>query len=401
VSGATTEREPPSQPAGGFRPPPYPYARLEELRAEAAKLEGGAVDLSVGNPSDPPSPAVLSALAAPEGRDDAALRSYPPSAGSALARRAAANWARQCFGVELNAGQVALCIGTKELVAGLPGWLHLRDPSRDTVLYPELAYPTYAMGAVLAGLRAVPVPLGEGFRLRLDEGAISPADAKRALVLWVNSPGNPAGQLEDLAAAAAWGRQHGVLVASDECYAPFTWDGPPRSILQHRDECGGLSGVLAVHSLSKRSNLAGLRFGWYSGDPSVVSFLREVRQHAGLMVPGPAQRAGVAALEDEAHAALQRERYRERLARLRELLELAGTEAPMPGGGIYLWAPAPGGDAWSFAARLAQEAGLIVSPGEFYGKPGAGYVRVAAVAPLERLELVASRLARASLKKAT
>jgi aspartate/methionine/tyrosine aminotransferase len=153
-----------------------------------------------------------------------------------------------------------------------------------------------------------------------------------------------------------------------------------------------MDGALAVHSLSKRSNLAGLRFGWYTGDAEVVGFVRDVRQHAGFMVPGPAQLAGTAALADQAHADAQRQRYHERLVRLREVLAAVGVEAAMPEGGIYLWAPAPDGDAWALAARLAAEAGLVVSPGEFYGPAGAGHIRVAAVAPMERIELVASRL---------
>ncbi len=296
------------------------------------------------------------------------------------------------LGVSVDPGGLALCIGTKELVAGLPAWLHLRDPSRDTVLYPALSYPTYEMGALLGGLRAVPVPVDEHFRLRLTPDAVSDADAERALVLWANSPGNPAGALDDLAAAAAWGRERGLLVASDECYAELTWHGPPRTVLGHGGGADGFDGVLAVHSLSKRSNLAGLRFGWYAGDPDVVRFLREVRQHAGFMVPGAAQRAGAAALADQDHADAQRETYRWRLARLRQVMAAAGVDAPMPEGGIYLWAPAPDGDAWGLTARLAQQGGVIVSPGEFYGAAGAGYVRVAAVAPNERLELVARRL---------
>ena len=374
----------------GFRPPPYPYERLKPLRAQAALLDGGAVDLSVGSPCDPPSPAVLEALAAAD--EGGATRGYPSSAGSPAARRAVAGWMAARLGAEVDAEQVALCIGTKELVAGLPAWLHLRDPVRDTVLYPELAYPTYAMGALLAGLRAVPVPVDDHFRLRLSPGAVSTEDAARALVLWVNSPGNPAGQVDDLGAAAAWGRRHGVLVASDECYAEHTWNGPPRTVLGHGGGDDGTGGVLAVHSLSKRSNLAGLRFGWYAGDPEVVEFLREVRQHAGFMVPGGAQRAGTAALADQAHADAQRERYRERLHRLRDILAAVGVPAPMPEGGIYLWAPAPDGDAWGLAGTLAATAGMIVSPGEFYGPAGAGYVRVAAVAPMDQLDLVASRV---------
>jgi succinyldiaminopimelate transaminase len=374
----------------GFRPPPYPYERLDALRARAAALPGGAVDLSVGSPCDPPSPAVLDALAAAD--EGGATRGYPSSAGSLAARRAIVDWMAGRLGVDVDPGQVALCIGTKELVAGLPAWLHLRDPWRDTVLYPELAYPTYAMGALLAGLRPVPVPVDGHFRMKLGPDGVTEEDAARALVVWVDSPGNPAGQLEDLAAAAAWGHRHGVLVASDECYAELTWKGEPQTVLAHGSGVTGTEGVLAVHSLSKRSNLAGLRFGWYAGDPEIVSYLRDVRQHAGFMVPGAVQRAGIAALADQGHADAQAVLYRQRLAFLRHILARAGVEAPLPDGGLYLWAPAPDGDAWALAARLAEEAGMIVAPGEFYGPAGAGYVRVAAVAPMGRLELVASRL---------
>jgi succinyldiaminopimelate transaminase len=374
----------------GFRPPPYPYERLGSIRATAAALPGGMVDLSVGSPCDPPSPAVLAALASPDERG--ATRGYPSSAGFPAARQAAADWMARRLGASVDPSSVALCIGTKEFVGNLPGWLHLRDPSRDTVLYPELSYPTYEMGALLAGLRAVRVPVDDEFRLRLSPDAISEEDAARALVLWVNSPGNPAGQLDDLAAAADWGRQRGILVASDECYAEFTWKGSPRTVLGHGGGANGVDGVLAVHSLSKRSNLAGLRFGWYTGDPEIVTFLRDVRQHGGFMVPGAVQLAGVAALADQGHADIQRRRYSERLGRLQEILAAVGVKAPLPEGGIYLWADAADGDAWALAARLAAETGLVVSPGEFYGPAGAGYVRVAAVAPTDRIELVASRV---------
>lgn len=372
--------------ARGFTLPTYPYERLAPLRATAASLPGGAVDLSVGNPCDPPSLAVVQALSVD---DDAMLRSYPSSFGSPAVRRAIADWTAKRFGLSLEPEQVAVCIGTKELVAGLPGWLHLRDPSRDTVLFPALAYPTYEMGALLASLRPVAVPVDGRSRLCLD--AVSEQDASRALLLWVDSPGNPAGQIEDLQAAAAWARARGVLVASDECYAELTWQGPPRTVLST-----GLDGALAVSSLSKRSNLAGLRFGWYAGDPDVVKFVREVRQHAGFMVPGPVQRAAMAALADQAHANGQRETYRQRLLRLQEIMAMVGVAAPMPEGGIYLWARAPGGDAWALTERLAHQGGMVVSPGEFYGAAGADHVRVAAVAPLERLDLVAERLAMAA-----
>jgi aspartate/methionine/tyrosine aminotransferase len=289
---------------------------------------------------------------------------------------------------------VAACVGTKELVASVPHVLGLREPDRDTVLYPAVSYPTYAMGAELAGCRPVAVPPAPGRAGGLDLDAIAPDDAARALVLWSNSPSNPTGALGDLGAEAAWGRAHGVPVFSDECYAEFTWDGPPRSVLEH-----GLDGVVAVHSLSKRSNLAGVRVGFYAGDAELVEFLRAVRQHAGLMVPGPAQAAGVAALADDEHVEVQRARYRERLAYLAGVLGEYGCPVAFPEGGFYLWVPVPASrwpDGWAMAEALATDGGLLVSPGDLYGEGVAGHVRVAVVQPMERLALVGERLGRVS-----
>jgi aspartate/methionine/tyrosine aminotransferase len=274
--------------------------------------------------------------------------------------------------------ELAAVVGSKEFVASTPRYLKLRDPSRDTVLYPAISYPTYAMGATLAGCRAVP------YRTLED---IDRADAARALCVWVNSPANPTGELHDMAAAAAWGRGHGVPVLSDECYAEFSWAGPPTTILRE-----GTAGVLAVHSLSKRDNFAGARIGFFAGDRELVGFLREVRKHAGLMPPGPVQAAAVLALGDDAHVEAQRERYRRRLARLRQLLAACGYPAQLPAGAFYLWAPAPDGDAWAAARDLARRAGIVVSPGEFYGPDSTGWFRVAAVQPDERVELAASRV---------
>jgi aspartate/methionine/tyrosine aminotransferase len=205
-------------------------------------------------------------------------------------------------------------------------------------------------------------------------------------LLWVNSPSNPTGALDDLDAAAAWGRNHGVPVFSDECYVEFTWDGPPRTILET-----GSDGVVAVHSLSKRSNLAGLRVGFYAGDAELVHYLQEVRKHVGMMVPGPAQAAGVAALDDDAHVEIQRQRYRSRLELLADVLaDWSGTPVPLPGGAFYLWIPAD--DGWAYTERLARLGGALVSPGEFYGDGGKPFVRVAVVQPDDRIELVADRL---------
>ncbi|MCU0310055.1 MAG: aminotransferase class I/II-fold pyridoxal phosphate-dependent enzyme [Acidimicrobiales bacterium] len=364
----------------GFVPPPYPYDRLADVVPLAEAHEGGVVDLSIGTPCDPPPQLVLDALAR-----SGAERGYPPSVGSPAYREAAAGWLERRLGVTVAPSDLAACIGTKELVAGVPHWLRLRDPSRDTVLYPAVSYPTYAMGATLAGARAVPVGVRPDGALDLD--AVDPTDADRAICLWVNTPANPTGALGDLAAEAAWGRRHDVPVFSDECYVEFTWSGRRRTILEH-----GPDGVVAVHSLSKRSNLAGARAGFYAGDGDLVHYLSEVRKHAGFMVPGPVQAAAVAAWDDDRHVDEQCDRYRRRLEEMARVLTDAGVPAGMPDGAFYLWVAAPDGDAWALTRRLARDGGVLVSPGEFYGPGGAAFVRVAVVQPDDRIALVARRL---------
>lgn len=377
----------------GFAPPAYPYDRLAALQRRAEERFGtgtgtidamGIVDCSIGTPCDPPPPSVLAAMAASN-----AERGYPASAGSDAYRRAASGWLARRFDVTIDPDrELAACVGTKEFVASVAHYLRLRTPDRDTVLYPAVSYPTYAMGARLAGCRAVAVGELEGGGL--DVASIAPADAERALLLWANSPSNPTGRLTDLAAVADWGRTRRVPVLSDECYAEFTWEGRPATVLG-----AGLAGVLAVHSLSKRSNLAGVRAGFFAGDPALVGYLRDVRRHAGMMVPGPVQAGGAAAFADDTHVAEQRERYLERLAFLREVLDGVGLPAPMPAGGFYLWVPVPPamtGGGWALAEALVLAAGLLVSPGDLYGPDGVGFVRLAVVQPMERLAVVADRL---------
>jgi aspartate/methionine/tyrosine aminotransferase len=316
---------------------------------------------------------------------------YPASAGSAALREAAAGWIRRRFGVEVEAAHVGACVGTKELVASLPHLLRLRNPERDTVLYPAVAYPTYEMGAILAGCRAVPVALDSHWHL--DLSSISEADAGRALLLWVNEPGNPTSSVatrEQLAATAAWARERGIIVAADECYAEYAPE--PVTILST-----GLSDVLAMHSLSKRSNLAGMRIGFYAGDAELVEYLVETRKHAGLMVPVPMQAAAVAALGDDDHVNVQRARYAERRAFALDALAPLGLVHDGGPCSFYLWLRdnEAADDGWEIAAELAQTAGLLVAPGDLYGAAGADHVRVALVQPRERFELAFDRLAHA------
>ena len=375
-----------ADPAAGFVPPPYPYDRLRALERLADSLPGGVVDCSIGTPCDPvPEVAVRAAAAA---LTDS--MGYPASAGSAALREAAAAWIGRRFGVSVEAAHVGACVGTKELVASLPHLLRLRNPQRDTVLYPAVAYPTYEMGAVLAGCRAVPVGLDSEWHL--DLGTVAPADAERALLLWVNEPGNPSSSVatpEQLAGVVAWARARGIVVASDECYAEFA--PQPATVL-----ATGLHGLLAMHSLSKRSNLAGMRVGFYAGDPELVSYLVETRKHAGLMAPVAMQAAAVAALGDDDHVGVQRERYVERRALALDALAPLGLVHDGGPCSFYLWMRHQDGadDGWEIAAELAQTAGLLVAPGDLYGAVGADHVRIALVQPRERFELAFDRLAR-------
>jgi succinyldiaminopimelate transaminase len=374
----------------GFVPPPYPHDRLRELRAVAEAVPGGIVDCSVGTPVDPMPEVARSALADAA----AAATGYPATIGAPAYREAAAAWIGRRFGVGVSPDAVLACIGTKELVASLPRMLALRDPGRDTVLYPALAYPTFEMGARLAGLRAVPVPLDEQWHLDLSR--ISEADAARTLIIWVNEPNNPtgaSGSPQHLRAVADWAREWGAIVASDECYAEFTYDDTGAPTTPVTALTAGLDGVLAVHSLSKRSNMAGLRAGFVAGDRDLVTYLGEIRKHGGLMTPAPVQAAATAALGDDEHVREQQARYAARRAIALAALE---TRDLVHDGGpstFYLWLRTASGpsDGWAITADLAKT-GLLVAPGDFYGVAGTSHARLALTVTDDQLALACERL---------
>jgi succinyldiaminopimelate transaminase len=374
-------------PPGGFVPPPYPHDRLDALKRLADAVPGGVVDLSIGNPVDPIPEVALHALAAAA----PGATAYPPSIGTPELRAAAAGWIERRFGLHLDVAEIIACVGTKELVVGLPHLLHLRDPSRDTVLFPAISYPSYAMGAELAGLRAIPVPLDDAWQLDLTR--VDDEDAARALVLWTNDPGNPTASVAGgpaVDAQVAWARDRGIILAADECYAEFTGESVPASTAL----ATGPDGVLALHSLSKRSNMAGMRVGFAAGDPGLVHYLGETRKHAGLMVPTPIQAAAAAALGDDEHVFAQRDRYERRRTRMLEGLAAHGLVHDGGPARFYLWlrAAESADDGWEIAARLA-ETGTLVAPGSLYGPAGADHVRLALTQTDDRLELTLDRLA--------
>ena len=249
------------------------------------------------------------------------------------------------------------------------------------------------MGATLAGLRAVAVPPARADGSGLDLGAIDAADVERGALALGQLAGQPLGGAHGPRRGGRLGRAHGVPVFSDECYTEFTWLGPPRSILQH-----GVDRVVAVHSLSKRSNLAGVRAGFFAGDPELVDYLRRVRQHAGLMVAGTGPGRGRRRLcRRRCTSPTSATRYAERLSFMATRLSASGCPVALPEGAFYLWVPVPDawGDALGHGRRPRATAGMLVSPGELYGPPGLRFVRVAMVQPMVRLRLVAERLAAA------
>lgn len=359
------------------RLPVFPWDTVADLAATASAHPAGVIDLSVGTPVDPVPEVAQQALAAA-----ADSPGYPATAGSASLRFAAAEWLQRRTGaVGMDPDRHVLpSIGSKELVAWLPTLLGLG--ADDLVMVPELAYPTYEIGVRLAG--AVP--------LRAD--ATSALGPQRPALIWINTPANPSGRVlgvEHLRKMVAFARQRGALLVSDECYLELGWDVRPVSVL-HRDVCDGdVTGLLAVHSLSKRSNLAGYRAGLVAGDPGVISELLAVRKHAGMMTPAPVQAAAAAAWGDDEHVNVQRSRYRRRRDVLAAGLRAAGFRIDDSEAGLYLWVTR-GEPARQTAAWLADR-GLLVAPGDFYGPAGRDHVRVALTVSDAGAEDAAERLA--------
>lgn len=361
--------------------PQFPWDRLAPAAATARAHPDGIADLSVGSPVDPVPEIVRSALSAA-----ADSPGYPLTKGTASLREAAAGWLRRCHGVSVNPDDVLPVIGTKELIAWLPFLLGC-GPG-DVVAYPELAYPTYDIGARLAGAGAVATDTPDGPELPAVSG---PGQVRLA---WLNSPSNPTGRVlgpERLRELAGWATASGAVLASDECYIDLGFEAAPVSVLHPSVSGGSHAGLLAVFSLSKRSNLAGYRAGFVTGDPGLVGALLEVRKHAGMLVPAPVQAAMTAALNDDAHAAEQRARYAGRRTVLRPALEAAGWAVTHSHAGLYLWASHPDYDCWE-SVKVLSERGILVSPGEFYGPAGGRHIRVALTATDERIAAAAARL---------
>lgn len=380
--------------------PDFPWDALRPYADTARRHPDGIVDLSVGTPVDP-TPAVLQRTLAAA----ADAPGYPLTAGTRGLREAVVAWFARRRGVDgLDPQAVLPTLGSKELVAWLPTLLGIGRGDRVGV--PSVAYPTYDIGARIAGAEPVVLDAAD-LRSPAAGGLTATAgpQGRHPALLWVNSPSNPTGAvltIGELREVVRWARRHGVVVASDECYAELDWrDGADREGLDatpsilHPAVCDGRpDGLLAVYSLSKQSSLAGYRAGFVAGDPVLVDRLLQVRKHAGMIVPAPVQEVMTVALGDDAHVAEQRERYRARRERLAAALTGAGFVIDGSQAGLYLWARRADperSDSWQIVEDLAQR-GILVAPGSFYGVAGAGHVRVALTASDDRVAAAAQRL---------
>ncbi|SEP61397.1 succinyldiaminopimelate transaminase [Arthrobacter sp. OV608] len=373
----------------GLDLPDYPWEAMAPYLAKASEHPGGAVNLSIGTPVDPTPALIQDALKAA-----ADAPGYPTVHGTPALREAIAAWFERRRGVAgLDPRNIMPTVGSKELVAWLPLLLGLKPG--DVVVRPKVAYPTYDIGATLAGVTSVATD-------NLDE--LDDATRSRVRLIWVNSPGNPTGSVrgvESLKALVQQARELGAVVASDECYAELGWGDwdvqrggqPVPSILDPLVAGGSHQGLLAVYSLSKQSNVAGYRAAFVAGDPDLMPNLVNSRKHAGMIVPYPVQEAMRVALGDDAHVEAQKDLYRGRRERLVPALLDFGLEIKESDAGLYLWSTA-GESTWDTVARLA-ERGIVVGPGVFYGEAGNGYVRVALTGSDERIDAAVARLASA------
>ena len=355
--------------------PVFPWDTLADVTAKARAHVDGIVDLSVGTPVDPVAPVIRDALAAASSSPG-----YPTTAGTPALRAAAVGALERRYGITgLAQGAVLPVIGTKELIAWLPTLLGLA--AGDLVVVPELAYPTYDVGARLVGAGV------------LAADSLTQIGPQTPAVVFLNSPSNPTGKVlgvDHLRKVVGWARERGVIVASDECYLGLGWDAAPVSVL-HPSVCDGdHTGLLAIHSLSKTSSLAGYRAGFVAGDSALVAELLAVRKHAGMMVPTPVQAAMVAALDDDAHEKVQRDRYLRRREVLLPAVRKAGFTVEHSEAGLYLWATR--GEPCRDTVAWLAERGILVAPGEFYGPGGAQHVRMALTATDERIDAAVARL---------
>ena len=347
--------------------PDFPWDALAPFGEIARSHPEGIIDLSVGTPVDSTPEFIQSAF-----RDSSNSPSYPVTAGTAELREAIRSWAISRLGATGDFDVLPL-IGSKELVAWLATIVEAKK-----ILIPEIAYPTYHVGALIAQAESIPV-------------GIDSVQWPSADLAWINSPSNPTGRVhstQELMASIEWSRANSAILISDECYLEFDHTAQSTSILAHTN--GDNRNILALHSLSKRSSMAGYRAAFMVGDSALIAKIRELRKHAGMMVALPVQNAMTVALKDDEHVAQQRARYNARRDTLRPALEACGFRIEFSNSGLYIWCTRDE-DAWASVEWLAQR-GILATPGGFYGEKGKNHIRIAMTATDSQISDAVRRL---------
>lgn len=359
------------------RLPDFPWDSLAEAKATATAHPDGIVNLSVGTPVDPVAPSIQIALSQAAG-----FSGYPQTSGTLELRESICSSLQRRYNMTgLDPQAVLPVIGTKEAIALLPTLLGIGDGL--SVVIPEVAYPTYEVATNASGARVVRADS------LLQLGPEVPA------LMFINSPSNPTGKvlgIEHLRKVVEWARDNGVILAADECYLGLGWDTAtePISILDPRVCDGDHTGLLAIHSLSKTSNMASYRAGYIAGDRALINELTQIRKHFGLIVPFAIQAAMIAALDDDDQEAGQKLIYAQRRLKLMKALLAAGFRIDDSDAGLYLWVTReePCRDTVDWFA----ERGILVAPGDFYGPRGSQHVRVALTDTDERIDAAVARL---------
>ena len=380
---------------------PYPFERLKQLFSTVTSAtKYPPISLGIGEPRHATPKLVLDALAA----STEALSSYPATAGLPALRQSCANWVHRRYGLTLNPDTQILPInGSREALFAFAQTVVDGSQAGATVVCPNPFYQIYEGAALLAGAQAFYAPSDPALNFNVDWGKVPEAVWKNTQLLFVCSPGNPTGSVMPL---ADWktlfelSDRYGFVIASDECYSEIYFrEEAPLGGLEASFKLGrtDYKNLVAFTSLSKRSNVPGMRSGFVAGDAKLLKQFLLYRTYHGSAMSGMVQAASIAAWDDEAHVVANRDMYRQKFAAVTPLLAKV-LDVKLPDAGFYLWAAVPGGDDQAFARDLLAQYNVTVLPGSFLAResqgfnPGAGRIRMALVAETQECMQAAQRI---------
>ena len=380
---------------------PYPFERLKQLFSTVSpSAKYPPISLGIGEPRHATPQLVLEALAA----STEALSSYPATAGLPALRQSCASWVQRRYGLALNPDNQILPInGSREALFAFAQTVVDGSKTGATVVCPNPFYQIYEGAALLAGAQAFYAPSDPALNFNVDWGKVPDEVWKNTQLLFVCSPGNPTGSvmpLEDWKTLFELSDRYGFVIASDECYSEIYFrEEPPLGGLEASYKLGrtDYKNLVAFTSLSKRSNVPGMRSGFVSGDANLLKKFLLYRTYHGSAMSGMVQAASIAAWDDEVHVVANRDMYRQKFAAVTPVLAKV-LDVKLPDAGFYLWAGVPGGDDQAFARDLLAQYNVTVLPGSFLAResqgfnPGAGRIRMALVAETQECMQAAQRI---------